>query len=526
MKNLKTKALFIATTLGSLFAESISQDPSSYQAIPYVYKQLELSPSTVLHGRFNNDSREISEKSDNSSNSFDFQCTSPLTYKVTRSDSLKVIDISLRGTPLRYNGAVSKRTTEFDTQDGYSTFNNSSQFSSNLDFRFNTIWYAKPEKFFTGLDLVANFNGSTNGPIDKGHSSKVDTSWQVNIDYTAGKQYSGIAVSENRYQTQRAEGNTSLTLGVGYGRAYDITYSAVAIHICNYLKKENLLLNTSKSTVVEVSKVLEKLKRERVLDYREGQIRQITELTDMLEKEKISKPLNSNQTMEILDLWNYAFNQKRYKGSPLYAGIRGSVDFEYLYSDYENRRRAFDTIHAATTPMSKDLLVQKISAQDDSISTSYDKRYAITRELTPTIIFNYNKVNSMRSQFVLNANAAGGIAVEKVQETTEKKSYVFDTEISAKYFVYPSLRSDIELTTQFNYSKNYCNDKDFTYFNKDAWKADVSSQFEYYLSPKLSMVTKLSYLLMIHRNSDRDDKKDSYVNGNYMLSTGVVYKIF
>lgn len=376
------------------------------------------------------------------------------------------------------------------------------------------------------MEIDIDGEGSTNGSIKRGHTAIIDTFWTINSTDVDSTLYSNILVDENRSLSQNAYGKSKLSLGAGLGRTYDITYTAVAIHIFNYLGRHNLLLNNSHSSVVRLSKVLERLKRERILDRREGYIKQIAEISNWLENEKISKPLNSYHTMEIVDLWDYAFNQKRYKGSPITAGLSASVLFNYNYSEHENTYKAFDTTHSTDTPMSKELLTKNLDSQKESISRSYDKKYLINRSITPFVHYTYNKVTGLRSQLVFTANASGGVVIEKVQDTTEKKSYLFDAEVEANYFFYPSLRSDIELRTEINYQKYYSNDTNFNYYNRDSWRGDITSKFEYYLSPKTSLVSQLSYMISVHKDSDRDDKSDTMLNGTYHLSTGVVFKFF
>lgn len=526
MKQLKTNTLIVASALTTLFSESIMQDPSSYEAIPYIYQKLELSPSLWLNGRFDNQSRDIRDAVEYSSNNLALYFHTPVSYQISNSDSLRMRNVTINSSPFIFNASVNRSSRSDYQQDKSSHYRTENIFSADLSCMVNSAWYIKPDKFFTRLDFSVDGEGRTNGSIKRGHTASIDTNWTINSPLDGSTHYSYVSASEYNSLSQYARGNTKLAFGTGFGRAHDITYTAVAIHICNYLRKHNLLLNRSNSAVVQLSKVLEKLKRERTLDRREGKIAHITEISNWLVKEKMSKPLNSYHTMEIADFWDYAFNQRRYKGNPITAGLSGRIAFHYDYSEYKQTDRDFDTTHSSDTPLSKEILAQKLESQEDIVYISYDEEYSISRSLTPFVHYEHNKVTGLRSQLILSANASGGISIEKIQDTTESKSYIFDAELQANYYIYPSLRSDIELRAELNYQKYYTNNINFDYYNRDYWRSDLSSKFEYYLSPNTSLISQLSYMLNVSRYSDRDNNSDSNLFGAYKLSTGVVYKFF
>lgn len=525
MKRFIHSLILISTTLSLTHADKVPQDPMLYEPIPYKYRKLELSPSVYFDGSFQNQTTKIDRNSEDKSKRTRFQFETPFSYVKSSNNSLKIRDTRLSGSLLNFD--VGSWSSSLVTDSGtIIRISNDSRVLFETDLRFTQALtsYIRPEALFTTFSYELDLSAESNGPINNGKTSNKDTTWYLNHPRHDSTYRSEVYIRTDDIFDQHATGDVTLSAGIGYGRRYDITYTAIAIHICNYLSDNQLLINSSKQSVVDISTLMEKLKRERVFDTRESKISHISQLCTMLEEEKISKELDSKNIMEILDLWDFSFTQKRYKGSPLSLLISGKLSTEYEYIEHSYQNIEFDTIHDKSTHYSKELLLNL--AATDSSWNEFTRVYKIGRVFSPEVTYSFDKSIGMKSQLSLYANAKGGIIVEKEHGHKESTRYHFNSGIMTNYNIFPTVRSNIQLSTTLSYLKTYCNDSNSEYMNYDSWKVNAYPSFQYYISPKLSFTSGLLLSLNIHKETNKQDIPDKDISGYYQLKSSLQYQIF
>lgn len=301
---MKTVFAVIALVTFALCSDTISFDPSIYQPIEYEHRSLDLTPA------FNYNGKHFHIRTDDEWNSgyqrSGFNVT--LDYSKTHDTKL-IVDESSAGLSFRSENDIKYRNEEKRKN---STGELSVLKELGTNYRFSRYRYRTPEGFFTSFIGGASWENQ----FEK---------WSVWDDEEDVGNADGIDYGTD-YETKQETGfyhlslNPQLGFYLGKGRVHNVGYAAVACHMVQKLQESGKAELVTAEQVIAIAEKYEALKRERVWDDREWQIKQLTTLGEWLVAENIVSDLSVKDVMELLDLWENGLNQDRSHGVRFKAG--------------------------------------------------------------------------------------------------------------------------------------------------------------------------------------------------------------
>lgn len=529
---------FIIST--SLFARSETFDPSIYTPIDYKYKKLEIKPKLDMSGYdWENYSDSSYNYSGNEYSYHNFNIDGILKYSNTISEMLKF------------------KYLFFNPEIGFSINNDawkesdSSMSIFKLDNEYDKSF---TPRFFTsvGVDLFKykSYNGkfnrialSINAGINKSYYKRDDRLafgsslfYSLSQDTIFQHYYTSFLNNDsypyrcNLYVKRRELRSTpifydaSFTFGLGVGRINYVTYSAVANHTIKYLYKKNKLTKNDKNTLLELAKLYEKLKRERTFDSRDARIEHFSKICQWLKDTNVSKELTMVEAMNLLDQWEYAFNQSRSIGSRFMVGIKSDNKFKSIFTKVNEITWSADsTITDSNNLQMKDLIPK---LKDNKQDTSYkdNNAFSIDREGL-TIEYKFAKPINMKGQFDFSANIFGGVEIDNSDTSYTDLNFFGEFLSNISYSWYPNIRSIFKISTGFEYEKIYWDYGKERYFNWDIISVDVNGSINYFISPKITASVNGHYSFdnKIKRNSNIRFKDLNYY---YSLRGEITFKVF
>lgn len=514
--------LIICIFSSLLIAKKLSFDPNDYKPIPYEYRELKISPLFDLNGQFTKKKKDVSFNEQDEQKSSDFETNVYLTYKKDLHTLIRDKIFRLQLTPLSIKSQRSYSKIKVNDEEKDSRFRDYvTNFVGNITLRK----YNSPDKFFSQFKPQVWINASFNGPIDRGNNIDSKEFENTYNDFNDNVEYTK-SFYDNRKHYERAYNKNSLSLSGGFGRKHDITYTAVAIHIITYLDLHKLLLKRSSSTIVELSKELEILKRNRVLDKREALPQHIKNICKWLVSNNISKEIDYVHVMQIADIWNYAFHQRRYKGNRIEVGFSGSNSLSYSYEIEKNVSRIFDTTVSSDHLIDAELIDSLFHDIPEIVQYSHMKSIGQVYRLAPFCNWSYNKSIGMKKHISFSTSIIGIQEIRKPYKEDIRKSKNFQSVLDIEYSIFPSMRSSIDCIATFNYYKWYQKQTGFDYKNSDRWDSTIGFDITYYISPKLSFSTTGDYSVTIRSKKLKDKPRDKSIVGNYSLKSQLTFQLF
>lgn len=274
------------------------------------------------------------------------------------------------------------------------------------------------------------------------------------------------------YEDKSHNLTSAQSLGLGFGRIKDVTFPAVCLQAFRTFQQSGQLRRKSPENIHQVSQLFEQLKKERSWDWRKTRIKQIKDITTYLYSEGITSPLNPEQLMEFLDIWEFGFTQERKHGHEFHFSANIKV---------------WDLINE----------LKDQNARSISKSPLIENQYFY--ETTTTLIaqFEIHRSPSLKHTRSLYFEIMWG--------NGEKSGSLSSLSIQPSLSFYPTLRSTISLSNLFTHYIANNNRGEFNNYNDDYTSITsntFNATFNYFVRPQLSYTGKWD---LIYESDDMED---------------------
>ncbi len=241
--------------------------------------------------------------------------------------------------------------------------------------------------------------------------------------------------------------STSAPIMVGFGRVEDISETWRAVRIFQAFDQLEMLYDYPNDHVImEMAKQMAVQKNKRFLDSRIGRIKRLTEIHTLLDSTGLLNTKSIAYFTNLVDIWYYGVNQKRWTGSAFTIGIEPHQF--YLHQSLLQSR----------------LPVQKQNA------------------LLGIVRYEYHKALNYKWQVDFDGRVRAGIIRQtNLGYTTKKNIGTLLAKLTASYF--PSDRTTLNWSIKSEY---FTHEKQINYY--------ANFFMYYYVSPKIRFQTSLSYL--------------------------------
>lgn len=402
-------------------------------------------------------------------------------------------------------------------------------FGAGFDFQNqNTETELNDKTKYRSSGHAENFQFSTNQRFYNARQHFFETSVSLSSGFSGNKQsenYTGTNI-ESEYERKHKIFQNSINAGIyiGKGRIEQVQDAQMAVYLLNDLQLLNRRnRNVSDEEVLELARLITKLKYKRFFDSRLRRIAEITAVDSFMQANQIAGKTDAMYFTSLYDNWAYANNPIRQSGYRGYIGLEGNL-----------------TLNNIT------------SSRESDINEVYNPDYDNTDKLTRTGAymvagFLYEKPISLKWQKSAQVSAGFGMA----QESSEMKDRL--TDLTTKN--YAELFPSISLSADYGYGF-YPNTRTWATFNWTllaGWNKLMSGETEetktdynelffaqtgpgisvyYYISPKLRLAANFTshlsyyYQKMLEENFYESDRKSTSTRWNQGLTATLNYSIF
>ena len=337
------------------------------------------------------------------------------------------------------------------------------------------VYYFRKLFFETGLKANLGYRYS---------ASKVEN---ANLETGLNFSYDGTYSSFNPVE--------SIPIITGIGRVYESTDARMAMFIIEDLQKKGLVnQQPSGETIQELSKLITKIKNDRVFDSRLKKIYELTMLDSLFQEKGIVNEIDAAYFTTVYDNWLYAFTQSRRNGWEM--KINYTLSFDQLF--YRQAYTSFQEVEGGQ-PATEDVV--ETSQFGDvggylSLNANYylpiGNRWQIDAEAELVVIDKYpaneNEYVVMEtSDFIEIQDAESMVSVNvnvsyfptsRTQITTPIRIGTLYENTVRKY-IYAGIRVDyylspyVRVTAQYNY--NYNHNQRIIFENDNPWTKSQSN---------------------------------------------------
>jgi hypothetical protein len=390
--------------------------------------------------------------------------------------------------------------TELNNKTKYRRSNHGENFQFSTNQRF---YNAKQMYFGTSVSLSSGFSGSK-------ESQKL----------------TGANIEPQFYEIKQKNFQNIINAGIyiGKGRIEQVQDAQMAVYLLNdlqFLNRKNR--NVSDEEVLELARLITKLKYKRFFDSRLRRIAEITAVDSFMQANQIAGKTDAMYFTSLYDNWAYANNPIRQSGYRGYIGLEGNL-----------------------------ILNNTSSSRESDIIESYNPVFDYTNRLTGTGAYVvagylYEKPISLKWQKSAQVSAGFGMARESVEMedrfndlTTKNYAEVFPSiSLSADYGYgfYPNTRTwaTLNWTLQAGWNKEITGETEATKTDLQknfSARTGPEASFYYYISPKLRLsanfysLININQLELLREDVNVSDKKSTSTRWNQGLNATLSYSIF
>jgi len=495
MKNILPITLLLYTTM--VFSVKTTQAQtenfklSDYKNPDYLYQSLDMD--------FNFSNGFSLRKSEESGNSFNLGSSAGGNYLRYLNTAKRQAETSLE---LGAGFGISNHNMEpeLNNKTKFRIFSHSESFQFSTNQRF---YNTKKQYFETSVSLFSGFSESKES-----------------------QKSSGTLVEPGFYERKQinSQNNITTAISIGKGRIEQVQDAQMAVYLLNDLQLLNRKnRDVSDEEVLELARLITKLKYKRFFDSRLRRIAEITAVDSFMQANQIAGKTDAMYFTSLYDNWAYANNPIRQSGYRGYIGLEGNL-----------------ALRNAT------------SSRETDIIEGDNPVYDYTDRLTSTGAFLvagylYEKPISLKWQKSAHVRAGFGMA----RESSEMKDRL--TDLTTKHYaeVFPS----INLSADYGYGF-YPNTRTWATLNwtlQAGWNKEITGEteetktdlqkhfsartgpevnFYYYISPKLRLSASFYSRLNIHQlellreDVNESDRKSTSTRWNQGLSVTLNYSIF
>jgi hypothetical protein len=293
--------------------------------------------------------------------------------------------------------------------------------------------------------------------------------------------------------------SSAFNAGIGAGWVADVTGAAIALYMADRIATASgRAQKFTNEQMQNLALAVDRLRRRRIFDTREANIESIDTLCQTLISQKFMDTANVRLAMELNDIWNYGFNQRRYYGREIKCMPLAEVHYDR--SELKERTYFVDSIGPADPAITAHDVSEWPATQTSSDQT-YDRSYAYSYGAEVSASFS----RPCGRFFQLDGSVAVSGTMNTIHDSasTDGGSAFNGTfpnavgSMSLTFSWYPSIRSSIVLNSSlmesadFRFTARNVSGEEFSswaYSQRRLYYTSASSslQVSYYISPRCS----------------------------------------
>lgn len=302
---------------------------------------------------------------------------------------------------------------------------------------------------------------------------------------------------DTRYSGKGKSGSeafkVTLPLGVGFGRLEPVQDARLAVYIIDELKTTGRLKNTpSDSVIIELAKVISKIKNKRFFDYRIRKIEEMQTVDSFLVKNNLVTENDMVYFTALRDQWDYASGPARNAGFSLSVGLDNSMallkdrDFHMVY-DFDLSQFYYDNSIVTTNTFYSGPYIKAEWSKPHNLYWQSD----FTSQ--SSYIFQYDRDPSFKDDITKNFNTK-----------------IWFTEASYNLRFIPNSRTTYSLSANAYYRNSSGNRPEYDILNEvdgdyslNELSTSISASVNYYFSPQLRIQAGASFSGLISRSDTK-----------------------
>jgi hypothetical protein len=490
MKKQAFLCLFFAIQAPCFAADTLGTDSSftiaGYRPVGYQTQSLEVSPSLNLYSRGTKDSNTYNGMEESVSQHGSFGASAGHYFR----DQAVLTDLELS---TRVSVYLSRGTTSGETNSGELSERSGTYAPGFSYYLSNNTRYRKYLK--NALFLECWISPSLNQTPAEHSDNVVVEILPWGIDSSRYSAYRTSTVS-NSVST-----HSSLGAGLGAGWVTDVSGAAIALYMADCIDKlKGRPQKYSTTQMRDLSLAIDRLRRRRIFDSRLANIESVDTLCRFLAAQKFVDTATVRLAMEINDIWNYGFSQKRFFGKELKCMPLVSVSYGH------NRAKSSIESTDSIGPSNPSITLQDVAGWPSPVHDSMEA-YVSDFMLSYGAQLSGRFSNPLGRYFELD----GGADISGTMNTMQDTSYYGGTSgrlfkgtypnvtghASLTLYWFPSFRSTISFNARLTESVDFnfrsrtmigIDDPSWVLTQRRLYFTDFSTtlQWYYYLSPRCS----------------------------------------